>query len=355
MISLPAWHRTAPIGVDIGVRSVKLVQLTHDRTQLLESARWDLNPATGEADSLEVRSTAVTQALSHARSGRRFRGRDAVLCLSHAQLFLQNVRVPKAPANELDRLVKQEAAARIPFPVAEAEIRFVEAAEVRQGDSIFHEILLFACHRPVLAAALQAIEEAGLRPVSVDIEPNAILRCYARQYRRDEDLRQRVIYVHMGHSKTAVIIAEGESPLFVKYIDVSGRQMTETVARQLDLSPAEAAALRRHNGERRSRKKDPEIARSIDKATRPVVERLLGELSMCIRYHSVTFRGRPLERLVLGGGEATEQLLATIGQRLDLSCELGNPLRTFGGNAASDRPGQWDVATGLALREVSPE
>jgi type IV pilus assembly protein PilM len=119
------------------------------------------------------------------------------------------------------------------------------------------------------------------------------------------------------------------------------------------MSQREAAALRRHNGDRRHDQQDPEVTASIARAVRPVVERLVSELSLCVRYHSVTFRGQPLARLVLGGGEATEALLAAISERLNLKCELSEPLRGLEGARGAGRAGQWDVAAGLAWRETT--
>ena len=116
---------------------------------------------------------------------------------------------------------------------------------------------------------------------------------------------------------------------------------------------SDAASLRRHNGDRRAEQRDPEIARGVDESIRPLMERLAGELSMCIRYYSVTFRGQPLSRLVLGGGESTDSLAEWLAARLDMNCEVGNPLRSFQTGPLPGRLGQWDVATGLALRTKS--
>ena len=58
-------------------------------------------------------------------------------------------------------------------------------------------------------------------------------------------------------------------------------------------------------------------SRSVSEATRPVIDRLARELSLCIRYHSVTFRGQRLYRLVVGGGEACDVLVASLDQRLE--------------------------------------
>lgn len=349
MISWLSNRKCSPIGVDIGSRCVKLVQFSADHSTLLEAARWDIAPSEeGDKDT----EAQLCQALKHAMEGRGFRGRDAVLCLGDQQLFLQNIRVAKTEGPELDRLIKQEAAGRIPFSVAEAEIRFIESADVRQGDATLREVILMACHRPVLERVLRIVQSAGLNPVAVEVEPCALLRSYTRQYRRDEDHHNRTMFVHVGYNKTMAVIAQGDDALFIKYIDVSGAQMDESVARHLEMAPTDAAALRRHNGDRRSEQQDPEVTRSIAEAVRPVIERLVNELSLCVRYHSVTFRGKPLSRLILGGGEATAQLTESLTRKLGLKCELGDPLRDFQRSPGSSRHGQWDIAAGLALREL---
>ena len=343
-------QRNSPMGVDIGSRSVKLVQLSADRQRLIDAARWDL-PG-GEAAGGELRGARLTEALRSVCEGRQFRGRDAVLCLGARELFVQNVRVPKAPPGEFEQIVRQEASGRIPFPVAEAEIRYLDAADVRQGDLTRREVIVLACHQPVLAELLSAVEDAGLRPVAVDVEPSALLRCYAAQFRRDEDKQQRSIYVHVGTGNTAVVIAQGSDALFIKYVEIGGRQFDEAVARHLTLDAEAAWSLRRHNGDRRADQQDPEVARGVGEAVRGVVERLTHEVSLCVRYHSVTFRGQPLARLVLCGGEATQSLLDALALKLNLKCELGEPLRSYEPSRAAWRPSQWDVAAGLALRET---
>jgi len=350
MVGWFAKRRYGPIGVDVGSRSVKLLQLNAERNRVLESVRWDL--AADAADTAD-RDAQVVKAIQRAREGRNFRGRQAAFSIGAPDLFVQNIRVPQVTGEELSRIVCAEAAGRLPFAGDEAEVRYVEAANVRQGDDVRREVILMACHRPVLQRILAVAEGAGLVPVAIDVEPNAMLRCYSMQFRRDQDREQRVMFVKVGASSTAVVIARGAGPMFMKYIDVGGRHLDEAVARHLKMDLPEAAALRRHNGDRRADQRDPEITRSIAESIRPVLDRLTNELSMCIRYYSVTFRGQPLERLALGGGEANETLVEWLNARLDVSCELGDPLRSYEKPANTGRVGQWDVAAGLALREVN--
>jgi len=344
-------RRCGPIGIDIGSRSVKLLQFSTDRSAIWEAARWDLPP--GESNSPEEHDAQVVKAIRRAREGRNFRGREAVFCIGSGDLFVQNIRVPQVSGDELRKTVCSEAVGRVPFPGDEAEIRYLEAADVRQGEALRREVILLACHRGTLSRILATAEATGLRPVAIDVEPSALLRCYVRQFRRDQDQDRRVMYVNVGASATAAVIARGSHAMFVKYVEVGGRQMDQALASHLNMRPADATALRRHNGDRRADQRDPEVARSIAESVRPVLDRLANELSMCIRYHSVTFRGQPLERVVLGGGEATRALVDWLAARLDVRCELGDPLRSYQQSNASRRAGQWDVAAGLALREAN--
>lgn len=352
MVVWPSRHRRGPIGIDVGSRSVKLVQLADDGSRLVEAARWDF-PASHNELSAEAQLEHVTEALHRLRKGHRFRGRDAVVCLNHDHVFVQNLRLPTRPGEELDTVVEQESAQRLPFPAEEAEIRFLDAGEVRQGDNSLREVIVTACHRPVLRRLLDAIDSSRLHPVAVDIEPNAIVRSYSLQFNRDEDQDRRVMFVHVGYSNSVVVIAHGHHILFVKYIESGGKQMDEAVAARLKMSASEASALRRHNGDRRKELQDPDVSRGIAQAIRPVVERLANEISLCSRYHSVTFRGQPVCRTVLSGGEASQSLAEALQGRSKVPCLMSEPLRRYSVDRQMHPLGQWDIAVGLAARDMN--
>jgi type IV pilus assembly protein PilM len=349
MVSWITKKRCGPIGVDIGSRSIKLLQFDATLTRVWDSARWDLpaEPALNQ----DRHDERIVESLRRAMEGRRFRGREAVFSLGASNLFVQNIRVAQASGDELTKIVHFEAAGRLPYSREEAEIRYLDADTIRQGDSVRREVILMACHKPVVERIVRVAEQAGLQPVAVDPEPLALLRSYSRQLRRDEDQQRRIIYVNVGASNTLVVIACAMEAVFVKYLDIGGRLLDEAVSKHLKLSPADAASLRSRNGDRRVKQSDPEIARGITESIRPIMDRLVHELSLCMRYYSVTFRSETLQQCLIGGGEANDALVEWLGARLDLPCELGNPLRSFEKSLSSERLAQWDVAAGLALRE----
>ena len=198
-----------PIGIDIGSRSVKLAQFNIDRTKLIDISRWDLSYDEEEEISDEERAKDIVEAIERARHGRGFRGKEVVICLNDQQLFMQNIRVEATQAHDLERHVHQEAAGRIPFSVAETEIRYIDAADVRQGDQTLREVILLACHRPVLDKLIETCAQAGLRTVAIDFEPASLVRSYGSQFRRDDDHQCRAMFVHFGYTRSSVVIFRG--------------------------------------------------------------------------------------------------------------------------------------------------
>lgn len=355
MISSLFKRKYGPIGIDVGTRSIKMVQFSADQQTLVDAVRCEIpsDVATEENRDAPDAVERLAETIRQAREGRNFRGKETVLCLNGQQLFLQNLRVPKAEPAVMERSIQAEAAGRIPFPATETEFRFYDAAEVRQADSVVREVIVLAAHRPVLQRAIELVEASGLRPVAVDVEPAAWVRSYLTQFRREDDRKQRAMIVHVGYARTGVVITQDEEILFAKYVDVGGRLFDAAVAKHLDMTPTEARALRRQSGDRRAEHQDLDVAKSMGEACRPVFERLAAELSMCVRYHSVTFRGQPLARLMLGGSEASPQIQEILHKRLDLKCDLSDPLRNYPTAPQTGRRGQWDVAAGLALRELN--
>jgi len=127
------------------------------------------------------------------------------------------------------------------------------------------------------------------------------------------------------------------------------------VAAALGLAAREAESFRR-----RLQKDD-----SLDAATRRLVvdalnvtsEQLAGEVSLCLRYYTVTFRGKRVERAVVAGGGAYEQVLRDVLRRhLSVEVEVAEPLRGFEldrdriDNAGTEGFADLALAVGLSLK-----
>ncbi len=95
MIRLP-FVRYNPIGIDIGSKSIKMVQFTKNYDAIQEAAIVDLPPELSPESDFEGYLNGLGQTLQRSRVGRHFRGNDAIVCVHQRDLFLHNIRVGKA-------------------------------------------------------------------------------------------------------------------------------------------------------------------------------------------------------------------------------------------------------------------
>lgn len=347
MIRLPKRTRPSPIGLDIGSHSIKLVQLSADRSRLLAFARIETSRETGTSSSNDL-SAIIRRTVENGD----FSGREAVVAPVGRMVFVQSLRVPRLAGEDLQRAVEIETASRLPSQIKDSKIQFLESGDVRQGEQVLREIVAFACPNSVISETISVVQAGGLEPVAIDVEPCALVRAATRQFRRDDDAVERVMLIHVGARATLVAIVQGAEPLFVKYLDVGGKAFEEAVIHGLGMEASAVKSLRNYYGDRKIDSQDSEVVRSIEEALRPSLDRLAHEVSLCARYIAVTFRGQPLSRFIVGGGEAFPKIVETFEKSLEIPGSLSDPFRSFQSKPNSPRPGAWDLAVGLALKEV---
>ncbi|MBC8112932.1 MAG: pilus assembly protein PilM [Candidatus Saccharimonas sp.] len=347
--------RLSPLGLHLGRYTATVVQLagTAERPELRATAQGRLPPV--ESGSPEEADRIVANALRRLIADHRLRGRKVVSCLSADELFVETVRLPQLPPEEIAKVVPWEAAERLPYPLAEAELRHLMAGEVRQDNVVKQEVILLASHRDVIQRRLRVLELAGLTPIGIDVEPCAWLRCLFQAGRLAET--SRMAYLFCGETTSTVMFAEGQRALFLKSFPIGGRSFDEAVAQSLAVDIETAASMRTNVFAASSLDGDNEVHRSIIESLRPTFDSLVAELELCLRYYKVTFRGRPLDGLVLSGSEAAPWLAEYLGERVGVSTRTINPFDCLSRSPTSpslnQRSGRWATALGLALKRMT--
>jgi type IV pilus assembly protein PilM len=355
--------KCGPIGVDIGTSSIKLLQFADDCGQPAVVAASHHQIPWSIEDQTE-RVAVIQRALSEAMRQQPFQGREVVSALGLSSFQIKSIRLPKMPAEELATAVEFEARDRFDLGGRSAQFRFVTAGEVRHGNELKQEIIVFASLDDDVRAHLELLEACKLQPVALDITPCAVARSFIRYLRRAEDAQAVNVFLDIGWRGTSIVVTRGAELTFLKVIDVGGEHFNNAVAQALSISKEGAADLRirimRGSAGRRSSDTAPvpdDVQAAVADAVRPLVERVSRDVQLCLRYFAVTFRGQRPESLTLVGGEAHEpSLIKIIGEAVDIPCTIGHPLRgvgrvgLLGGRDRRTFQPAWTVASGLALR-----
>lgn len=358
----------SPIGLDIGSSNLRMIQLKRDGTSFRVIASGHYRLPNGLPESGGDRDTAITDGLRQLLDANAFRGRKVVSVVPDMFVQFKNIRMPQMPPAEQRQAVQWEAADRMQLDGDAHKIDYITAGEVRLGEELRDELLLMAVANEQLNHQVELLVEAGLQPIVLEPTPLALARCFSQTVRRQADQNQVRAMVDIGYNHSNVVVFRGRQVSFYKMIDAGGRQLTEAVAERLGLPVDEAADLRRKisRGESQDDAQSGNSARrdSIDRAVfeaiRPIAGELAKEIGLCLRYHSVTFRGARPAELSLLGGEATDPHLARIvAEQLEMEVRVAAPLAGIDlsdDQIAVERRGsqpEWALAAGLALRGFS--
>ena len=365
-----------PIALDVGYDSIKMLQLSNsgDGIRAVAWKKWQF-PVCDRSESEDRTSQAIIAVRNMLREG-GFQGRKVISSLSCRHLGIKNIRLPRMPANELEKAIKWEADERFDFEVTSDQLKYIRAGTVRQGSESRSEIIMLAIPQHVINAHMKMLSAMGLRAEHVDAEPVAAFRCFERYLRRADDELAASVIIDIGLSDTRVVVARGQQIVFLKSIPIGGQKFTEAVAAELNISLEEAHELRRrciqiestHRGDESSENDAPQdqntgprnpVDWSIHDALRSEVEQLAREIALCLRYCSVTFRGLRPTQVTLCGGEAYDRVVTRmLDEQLGVPCEIGQPFRGIDlsgvetGSAESSDLSEWGVCVGLATRTL---
>ena len=367
-----------PIGLDIGQNSIKMIQLSMNNGEQLsvvaaQKARIDQN-ITDEQEQRNFIISAIQRMLTEGR----FQGTNVISSLPNDGLEITSLRLAEEQSDAIEQALRKEVVQRFGLDPDEDAMQYVIAGSVHQGDEIKNELILFAAANETIKSHIELLEQAGLKPVSIDTIPCALFRSFERSLRRQEDRERTVVFVDVGNQLTTVVFGRGGEISFVKQIPIGGKKFSQEIAAKLDVDISEAEMLREalqaeksfsaskngspgQNTDGNEQKLEAATRQAIVDAASAVAEELTREISLCLRYYTVTFRGKRVEQAFFTGGGAYEYILLDVLKRqLAVEVQVAQPLKGFDMSRErenlkfdSDRRGllcEWAVAVGLSLK-----
>jgi type IV pilus assembly protein PilM len=371
-----------PIGLDIGHNSIKMIQLAIDGEHIRILAANKIHVEADMNGDEKARRSFVISAIKQILAEGKFHGRNVVSCLPNDKLKITSLRLAETEAGEIEQTLKREASQRFGLDSDKDIINYLIAGNVQSGEISKNELILFAASDETIRNHIAMLEEAKLKPVAIDTVPQALFRSFVRSRRREEDKEQTVVFVDVGSQFTTVVFGHSGEISFTKQIPIGGEKFNREIASKLGVSIEEAQMLRekqqmecvinyaRKDGIKAGvglglTKLSPPNENSLDASTREAMvdaigaaaEELAKEISLCLRYYTVTFRGKRVERAIFSGGEAYEKILLNVLRRhLTVEIEVAQPLKGLditNVNFDNDRRGllcEWAVAVGLSLK-----
>jgi len=385
------------IGIDLGTHSIKAVQLS----KFGNSSKVERAVLLGvdSENSEEKRTEAIIRALRTIAS--TFDVKKAVIAtaLPGPDTFIRYLRFPKMPPEELRSSIELEADQNLPYDLDEVSIDSVVLEEITERDETIMKILLVAAKNELIGQTLDLFRSVGLSPGIIGVTTLAIADALEVNdgFRTDES----VALINIGAFSTNIHFCRDGISNFTRDISRGGKDLTLAIQKLLKVDFAEAERMKVSYGQGQLGQSPESVLENLEvdsgngdvddvmeaatdgvdetdeptepmahgaaedmsrigNATRPALNRLIGEIRRSIDYYEKQLYEKSVTRLVLSGGTAMfPGLDQSLADATGVPVEIVNPLQSLmieeNSSAVQDlitNRAQFNVAIGLAARGI---
>lgn len=309
------------VGLDLGSAVVKAVELTLEGPEPVVTgfARAEIPPG-----------GSVAEAVAACFQSGKFKSKKVVTSVAGQSVVVRYVTMPRMSESELRQAIRFETDKYLPFELDEVQLDLqplkrapstTDAGKGKESDQ--QSVLLAACKARAIEERIQLIQGQGLSPVAIDIDVFALANAWelcglpAEEAGEAAETRAAIALVDVGSTRTSInVIASGET-CFSREINIGGADMTQAVARAMSIENFEAEAIKRAS-------ETHEL--EVNTAIQPVLEDLVGELSLSLDYVE-HHEGLQVEEILLsGGGVLAPGVAQHIEQSTGRKARTWNPL-----------------------------
>lgn len=342
-------------GLDIGASSIKFVKFkkTKRGPTLHSYAQLELPDKLIEGGEVKDENTLAENLtkLIFQIKGPKY----AICSLPEEKGFLQIIQMPKMKSEELKKAVFFEAENYIPLPLEEIYLDFQEVPYLPEKSEHI-DVLLVAFPKTTLDKYVVSLHKAGIQPLALELESLAVSRAVVPNEKSDTP----ILILDLGEKKTGLTIFSGSSVRLTASIAISGKSLSESVARELKIDQEEAEKVKIKYGISFKKHK---IGQLVFEALIPALTGLAEEVKKYIDYYQTHekhdhFKKTGQMKLILCGGGANLKGLDTfLASTLKMPTSIAYPWINILPTPIQEVPSlkyqesiKYATAIGLALR-----
>jgi type IV pilus assembly protein PilM len=333
-------HDGHAIGLDIGATAVRAAVINvrnrdGQTTATSESVvGMPLNPGI-VSHGMVLDSAALTEALTQLWRSQGLKCRNVILGIANPQVLVRGMTIPNLGPEQRAQALPFQAKDVVALPLDEVVLDFAPLGAADPETNLVEGLLVASPRQPVIEM-VAAVEAAGLNVARVDLASFAVLRSTAEQ---NVDVGA---VIDFGAHLTTIVIHHGGVPKLVRTLSRGGEQLTEALATKLEITAAEADAVKCTTGLDAA----GEVSSVLDEAIAP----LLGEIRSSLNYFRTANTGVQIQQVSMTGRAASlPGLDARLATLTGAQCEVVSPVRMVERPAKSKGPRDDNWATALSV------
>lgn len=389
----------AALAIDFGFSRVKVLQLSAEEAPSVVAAAALEVPETVRANAAE-RSQFLLEELPRLVSRGGFKAKAAMCSIPAWQTYVQHMQLTKVDKDTLEPALKQQLQANFGCDPSQIVVRHVEVGQFGRRNQLGTEVICFAIGRDIVMSYVELLRKMRLEVGGLHAEPVAVVNAFRHLHRREQDDQITTMYIDIGGGGTKVLISHGNELRFARSIGLGGRHLDQRLATTLH---CDIETARRHrlevlqnaqrgateetagasglptaqqagavlastvrlasSGHGNANGNGAAVASAADAGAQlvaegiePLLDQLVEEVLMCVRYHLGLFPDRHIDRvLFMGGDSADRDLCRRLAQTIGAPAFTASPFTRFrrtgserlnGVDRLDDATG-WEVPVGL--------
>lgn len=366
---LTGTHET--VGIDVGSHMIKVVQVAVTRNGYeLKRAGGAPTPAGAIKQGVVDDRLAVADAVHNLLRTLGITTPLAVAGVAGPSVTIRQVQLPAMPEQQLRKSIYWEARNFISTPVEDSLLDFQILGTHTTDGSPQMDVMLVATPRELVDTRVAALEEAGLEPIAIELEPFALMRSVVALPLGLSGMNETVALVEIGATYTHISIISNGTFVLSRSVTTAGDSFTAAIASALNQDATAAEKIKETDlvvvTDEVARAALSPVGQEASRALEPVLEELTREIRRSFAFYDYQQvpGGAPrntnsVTRVILTGGSAkVGGLVAYLQEQLSIPVELvdlfNHPLLQLPPESAEELRMQaplLSTALGLALRE----
>lgn len=335
------------VGLDIGTKTIKMVELSHEKDSWKLRASGVIGYTGTPLDKMtsDREYSLLAGAIKKLHKEAQVSSKDVAIALPEVQVFTRTVKFPLLTNAEIASAVKWEAEQYIPIPKEDAIIQHEIIGKMEDTTPPSTIVLLVAAPRALVSKFAKVVEMAGLKLVAVETELMSLVRSLAPESGTS-------MVVDFGARSTDIAIAKSGQLSFSRSVPTAGEAFTRAVSQTLGVDAAQAEEYKKTYG-LSTQQLEGKIKASLD----PVIQSVADEMKKAIQFYKSDSQGESPKSILISGGSARMPEMSTYFTNvLGIEVAVGNPFAkvNLSPETAKSLAGYaplYAIAGGLAMRE----
>lgn len=344
--------RTQLVGLDIGTHSIKVIEVAESQKGLiLKKIVKQILPPDIYKDGEPEDPLHLSMIIKDIFNKNKINNKNVAISIGGHSAIVKTINLPIREDGDIQKQVFDEAEHYIPFDISEVNIDFQVMGPHEQNPNQ-QSVLLVAAKKDMIQRYGSIVENAGLNPIIMDVDPFAVQNIFERN---EPDIPEAVL-INVGANKISLNVVKDERSIFIREVAIGSAQITKEI-KVLDPEISDENAEKLKQGLIGSEKID---STAMGQIFASVSSDWCGEIARALDFFYSNYFGERIQKVFIsGGGSYIERFKDDLSSQIDAKVEYLKPFQVihvdkcgYSEDELMAMESELCVALGLALRKV---